>query len=167
MLSGRFGNTTGRPYLEALVILPRLKIESGVSFLVDTGADQTVLMPVDAIKMGINYARLVSVPSPLTGIGGECNSFSESAVIVLADDTSRKLFAYKINILIADKKAANQAYCPSLLGRDILNKLRIKYDFHKKKILFSLTSADLIVPLDKFASKRVRTKIKKLRNLPE
>src|SRR5205085_2898066 len=33
MFNGRFGNTTGRPYVEALVNLPRLGITSGVSFL--------------------------------------------------------------------------------------------------------------------------------------
>ena len=58
MFSGRYGNTSGRPYLEARVILPNLKIGGDVSFIVDTGADRTVLMPIDVKRMGIDYKKL-------------------------------------------------------------------------------------------------------------
>lgn len=39
MIVGRFGDTTGRPYVEAIVWFERLKVRMNVSFLVDTGAE--------------------------------------------------------------------------------------------------------------------------------
>jgi hypothetical protein len=46
-IAGRFGDTTGRPYLEGRLVLPRLGKRGDFSFLVDTGADYTYLMPGD------------------------------------------------------------------------------------------------------------------------
>ena len=54
MLQGRYGDTTKSPYVEALLHIPRLGIKSDISFLVDTGADYSVLMPADRERMGIN-----------------------------------------------------------------------------------------------------------------
>ncbi len=162
MFSGRFGNTSGRPYLEALVILPKLKIRSGVSFLVDTGADLTVLMPADAIVMGVNYRKLLSGKT-LTGIGGSCKGFMEKAILVLSDEEKRILFAYDIDIQIVDKRASvtKEGYCASLLGRNVLDRLRIAYNASKRKIAFGLVSADAIMPLNNRAAKRL---LKELRS---
>jgi predicted aspartyl protease len=127
MFKGRFGNTSEAPYLEALVILPNLGIRSGVSFLVDTGADETVLMPADAVKMGVNYKKLQKAQS-LVGIGGRCDSFKDRAVIVLFDHRRNLIFGYDIEIKIVDYKAAitKLGFCPSLLGRDILKRLKMR-----------------------------------------
>ncbi len=46
MLIGRFGHTSGRPYFEARVVLPHLNVAGNVSFLLDTGADKSLLMPL-------------------------------------------------------------------------------------------------------------------------
>ena len=47
MIQGRFGNTTGRPYVNGRLLLPRLRLSTNLS---DTGADVSVLMPVDGIN---------------------------------------------------------------------------------------------------------------------
>jgi hypothetical protein len=47
MLEGRIGILSGAPYIEARISFPRLGLQGLVSFLVDTGADGTVLMPAD------------------------------------------------------------------------------------------------------------------------
>jgi len=161
MFSGRFGNTSGRPYLEALVILPRLKVRSGVSFIVDTGADMTVLMPADAIKMGVNYKKL-RPGKKLTGVGGNCKSFSEKAILVLSDGDRKIVFAYDIDMQIVDTQAAitKSGYCPSLLGRNVLDRLRISYDAQKRKIRFSLISADLIIPLKERAARDLHKELR-------
>ncbi len=167
MFNGRFGNTSGRPYLEALVILPRLKIEAGVSFIVDTGADQTVLMPTDAIAAGVNYRKLIQ-ENIVSGVGGSLKCFAERAILIVSDD--KKLFAYVTDILIAEKKAGKQGFCPSLLGRDVLDRLPMKYNASKDELIFRPISADVVVPLDKQEVKplikRLRSKIQRL-HLPE
>jgi len=123
MFSGRFGNTIERPYLEALVFLPRLNLSGGVSFLVDTGADQSVLMPTDALRLGVKYGSLHPAHA-LSGIGGRCKSFIESAIIVFSDESKRELVVYEIEISIAERKAAHLHFA-SLLGRDVPHRLRM------------------------------------------
>lgn len=80
MLEGRFGNTSGAPYLEARISFPRLNLRGLVSFLVDTGADGTVLMPTDSRKLGIDFASLRDPTTP-EGLGGPAHAFKELAVL--------------------------------------------------------------------------------------
>ena len=54
MLKGWFGDTTGRPYIEARIAFPRLRALGLVSFVLDTGADRSLLMPRDCILTGVN-----------------------------------------------------------------------------------------------------------------
>jgi hypothetical protein len=67
MLLGRFGNTSGRPYLEGRLVLTRLGLAADISFIVDTGADKTVVMPLDGTRLGVDYANLTR-PFVSTGI---------------------------------------------------------------------------------------------------
>jgi len=55
MLRGRFGNTTTTPFIEASVYFPRLGLWGYVSFLADTGASGTVLMPMDSKKSSYQF----------------------------------------------------------------------------------------------------------------
>ena len=75
MLRGRFGDTTGRPYLEGRLVIPRLSLESDISFLVDTGADRTVLLTADGQRMGIDYSDLTEDIGPSVGLGGASFNF--------------------------------------------------------------------------------------------
>ena len=67
---------------------------------------------------------------------------------------------------IAEKKAA-QLRCASLLGRDVLHRLRMSYNFRKKKIVFTVTSADARVALDKRRANSLKARIEKLEPLPQ
>ena len=49
-----------------------------VSFIFDTGADTSLLMPLDARRVVINYAMFENKASTL-GIGGASENFVESA----------------------------------------------------------------------------------------
>lgn len=74
MILGRFGNTTGRPYVNGRLLLPRLNISTNLSFLVDTGADISTLMPADGLTTGINYQELIDL-TVVGGVGGDANCF--------------------------------------------------------------------------------------------
>ncbi len=81
MLRGRFGDTTGRPYIEGRLILPTQGLNSDLSFLVDTGADSSMLMPADALRMGRDYGKLARKTESV-GIGGRSPNFVEHATLV-------------------------------------------------------------------------------------
>ena len=75
MLFGRFGKTSGRPYISAWVSIPRLGLAGNVSFIFDTGADSSVLMPADAATLGVDYKQLSNTIESF-GIGGSVPSYS-------------------------------------------------------------------------------------------
>jgi hypothetical protein len=73
---------------------------------------------------------------------------------------------YGIEILIAEKKAA-RLRCASLLGRDVLHRLRMTYDFRQKEIVFTASSADARVSVEKASAKALKGKIRQLKHLPQ
>ena len=59
-------------------MLPRLGKNGNVSFIFDTGADTSLLMPLDGQRMGIDYGRFQKEGTSL-GIGGTSENYIESA----------------------------------------------------------------------------------------
>jgi hypothetical protein len=139
MLRGRFGDTSGRPYLEGRLVLPRLNIAGDVSFLVDTGADTSVLHPADAMRMRIDFGDLTGDISSV-GVGGTCHHFSEEAALVFAE-RRRVVHFYFIELAIAPPDPGMEEL-PSLLGRDILDRWRMTYSPSNKYLGFKVLSAD-------------------------
>ena len=138
MLRGRFGDTSGRPYIEGHVLLPRLGWSGNVSFIFDTGADTTLLMPLDAQRMGIDYGMLEN-EVPTLGIGGESTNFSESAYLAFVGDDA--LYGYEIELHVC-KPAEELMTVPSLLGRDIIDRWRVTYDKSALELLAEVISSD-------------------------
>ena len=140
MIQGRFGNTTGRPYVNGRLLLPRLKFSTNLSFLVDTGADVSALMPADGIKLGINYRVLIN--SKVVGcMGGNTNCFQEDAVLIF-DEPNRKLTRYYLIKIMIPPVSPPLMKTPSIIGRDILDRWRINYDPNRNSLKFTVRSAD-------------------------
>ena len=133
MIEGRFGNTSGAPYLEARVSSPRLGLRGLVSFLVDTGADGTVFMPADSKKIGIDFKSLIN-PTTSDGIGGAAQGFNETAVLSFSD--KRYIYSYLLKIEASAPTRYNHRF-PSLLGRDLLKQWRFVMDAAYNKIVFT------------------------------
>lgn len=140
MIQGRFGNTTGRPYVNGRLLLPRLKLSTNLSFLVDTGADVSALMPTDGIKMGINYQTLTN-PKAIGGIGGSARCFQESAVLVFAEPNRNLIRLYSVTMMVSGV-APHLMKTPSIVGRDILDRWYMRYDPSKSSLKFTVRSAD-------------------------
>jgi hypothetical protein len=146
MLRGRFGNTSGRPYLEGRLIIPRLAITADISFLVDTGADRSLLMPLDSERLGIDTSELDG-DLESTGIGGAIHNFVERAVLVLSEPKVA-IHLYYLDLCISPPDPGIQDI-PSLLGRDVLDRLRMTYDAQRPSLTFRVLSADLTLPITK------------------
>jgi predicted aspartyl protease len=133
MLEGRFGNTSGAPYLEARISIPRLKHRGLISFLVDTGADGTVLMPADSKKLGIDF-RTLTDPTTSEGIGGAAKGFNETVILSFSD--RRYVYSYLLKVEFSVPTRHNHRF-PSLLGRDILAQGRLVVNRAQNKITFT------------------------------
>jgi hypothetical protein len=143
MLKGRFGNTSGRPYIEARLAFPRLGISANISFLVDTGADCTVIMPGDGVRMSLDDSKLQNVTDSV-GIGGLSRDFNEDAVMAFTDDVC--IYAYILPIRISTPSADIMAI-PSLLGRDIIRRWEAIFDHTNARFEINVRSADWTVPI--------------------
>lgn len=143
MLRGRFGNTSGRPYIEGRLVIPRLDLRGDFSFLVDTGADRTYLMPGDARVLGIDYSRLAERTTAL-GVGGPTNDYMEPALAVFADE--QRIYVYEIQLTIAEARP-HLMTVPSLLGRNVLDRWSILYRPADGLLEFEVLSADAIAPI--------------------
>ena len=144
MLVGRFGNTSGAPYMAAHISIPRLNVHGSVSFLMDTGADQTVLMPVDAIRLGVNYALLTQEFTSY-GVDGATRNYVEPAVLAVKDGV---LHGYNINLLIFSPRADRMS-TPSLLGRNVMNRWKLMIDFAGGKLTAKIRTSDSQTPIPK------------------
>lgn len=146
MLTGRFGDTSKRPYIEGRLILPRLNIRANISFCVDTGADKTLLLPSDGVRLGLDYGAL-SGNQESVGVGGICQNFTEGALVVFTEP-GRYLYVYALALRICPP-GPNIMDLPSLLGRDILNQWRMRYDATRRQLAFTVLSADVKVRIPK------------------
>ena len=144
MLRGRFGNTSGRPYIEGRLLLPKLNLRSDISFLVDTGADRSMLMPADAQRMGVDYSDLTG-DSLCTGMGGTSHNFIEPSVMAFSEP-GKALYVYQIEMLIPPPDADIEDL-PSILGRDILDQWSMSYYPAKSRLTFRVLSADFTMPI--------------------
>lgn len=144
MINGRFGNTSGRPYLEAHIILPTLGLQGSVSFLVDTGADVTTLMPSDAVRLGVDFSTLQN-PGLSYGAGGAFTEFTESGHLLVADGPTM-LYGYDVNFALIPP-APDRLGNPSLLGRDVLNHWKITFDHSNGLVQAEVNSSDHQLPV--------------------
>ena len=138
MIQGRFGDATGRPYVDGRLLLPRPKVSQNVSFPVDTGADRTTLMPADARMLGVSYSNLKD-PISVGGVGGESRCCQENALVTFYEGNRDLLRFYSIDLIVSEQ-AASLLHLPSNLGRDILDRWHMRYGpdqgsaiLHRKK----------------------------------
>ena len=118
MITGEF-DEDGSLTVEGELIIPRLGISERVVFLVDTGANMTVVHPQDICEASIPL-RLPENMFSLWGIGGSADFYSETASLFFTDDDGITTYPYRLDIGIAAPDANNRDF-PSLLGRDILD----------------------------------------------
>lgn len=144
MLRGRFGDTSGRPYVEGRLVFPVLRLRGDISFVVDTGADRSVLMPLDGMRIGVDYNTLSSHTESV-GMGGISRDFEEQALVGFAEP-NQNIYVYNIKIIVASPHP-DIMDVPSLLGRDILDHWRIIYNPSKKLLSVRFLSADFIIPI--------------------
>ena len=139
MIVGRFDDW-GRPIMRARLIIPRLGISGLVNFLVDTGASTTSLHPHAGRRLRIPFDELRD-PHSAIGIGGSQPYYREPALVILTDSGGECKFLITLSIARPQLPTPSNPrpvvnLLPSLLGRDVLNRLRIDYDHPGRRLWF-------------------------------
>ena len=137
MIHGYF-DEYGRPYVEGRLIIERLEVDGTVHFLVDTGADSTVLHPRDGVRLNCRF-DLLGGPRSMGGIGGRQDYYPEdgATIVFYGEDTTYTFTDVRINIA---KPSPEDRNLPSLLGNDVLGLLRM--DYHRRAGLLRLYHSD-------------------------
>ncbi|SRR6266498_4263184 len=143
MIHGRFGELA-RPYVSASLMLPLAPRVGRINFLLDTGADQTCLMPGDARAMRLNFEGL-GEPVRARGIGGRVKVHPHTGTINFLEMGVGLIF-YEISLLVYPDRIPYRNY-PSLLGRDVLNNWRIQYSHIENALTAEALRHDLLIPL--------------------
>lgn len=137
MIYGFFGSD-GHAYLRGYVYLPRFGVSRRVDFLVDTGADVTTLHPDDGLRFNFPFDELEN-PVSVGGIGGEHIYYDEPADIYFRG--TDRLYGFRTNLSVG-KPSEETDDLESLLGLDILNRMRMDYDFRRKRLRLYEVSPD-------------------------
>ena len=122
------------PYVQAALILPRLRLQALIDFMIDTGADNTTLSLIDVERMNLDYRRMRHGSLvPVEGIAGEQLFYREEAVIIFRDENA-STYIFPINVHIPRRGGTSQANrqrrLPSVLGRDVINQCGVVINFH-------------------------------------
>lgn len=138
MILGRFESFSKRPVVDCFVSIPSLNVHDSVTFLMDTGADCSLLMPGDGIRLGIDY-RSLDFRHTAFGIGGESKEHPAAAIIMVSNGTT--VYAHRRGIGIAEKRAETMGV-PSILGMDVMREWEILVSYPEDKIQIVVKSCD-------------------------
>jgi len=137
-LRGEFHLITGRPFVRGTIAIPRLRTLLNTVFLVDTGADVSVLNPADALALGIQDSALTHSVD-VGGVTGRSQYRREPATFSF--QTPGRAHLYRLRVLVAPP-TMDLVELPSLLGRDVLNRWHMSYRPTEGRLTFDIVTAD-------------------------
>lgn len=130
--------------MEARVAFPRLNIAGNISFIFDTGADRSLLMPIDSGRLGVDFSRF-AITTESRGIGGLARQFLEPAILAFTEP-GVCLHVYFLSLRIATP-TPDIADIPSILGRDIIDRWAVTYDKQNTGLTAEVIQSDMQFPL--------------------
>ena len=140
MIRGYMAGLPGRrrPFPHAILEFPTLDHRQlDVEFLIDTGADRSVLSPKDAQRLGVDVAALPA-GQPTVGVGGRMETFMVPAILNLEE------YSVSLELTILSPGRSSMPI-PSLLGRNILSRFALFFEERTERVLLlEPTEADAL-----------------------
>lgn len=134
-----FIDGAGRPRVLGRVTGPGSRLRKDVAFLVDTGADRSVLMPRDARNLEL-YRADDELHIIGAGFGGVAVGTREWVSIGVNDTTGQYRFVVHVDL------PRGTIDLPSVLGRDILDRCRLTFDPMNEVVDLEVWRSDDFVP---------------------
>ena len=110
------------------------KIWKQINFLIDTGSDVTGITTKDCYAMGLSFSNLGRPVGSISGLKDKARRWEINKAELRAISTNNQLTKFGPTTIYVMETSAD---CPSLLGRDILEKYRLKLVCDiKNKVLY-------------------------------
>ena len=135
MIPGYFQdeNSILRPFVDLTLEFPVANNQAlRISFLVDTGADRTLISPVDGARLRSELGvDILGLPfgSPIGGIGGQ----TETRMIDATLDIGEQPISTTLSLV--EPPPGHFPTMPSLLGRDIIYQLALFMEYRTDRLL--------------------------------
>lgn len=126
-------------YVVSTVTLKDLNVAHRVEFLVDTGASRTIISDRDALRLGVDYKKLLRAGLSL-GIGGRVDTYASKNVdlVFLTADMEQYVERVEELYFLKHRRVDEDILkIPSVLGRDILNKYLLIYDKRRERVVIT------------------------------
>jgi hypothetical protein len=140
----------GRPYLAGYVVIPAidpsgnpLVAKAELLFLVDTGADKTMISPFDyETKLGLWLSTAQVLANDMNGIGGATRAYVAEGTLYLLDDIGQ-LYAKPVTFHIPQTPpppppGKPRFRMPNLLGADVWGDGKLTIDKPKSLVQLDL-----------------------------
>lgn len=134
----------GRPFVAGLVVIPAadpagnpFRATAAIRFLVDTGADVTVLSPVDYEgRLGLALAAAPAGPLSQGVVGATATRLASGFLGLLHVDCG--LSGFQLTFILPEVAPGQRALEFSLLGCDVLSQGSLSMDFPNGRIVLDL-----------------------------
>lgn len=110
--------------------LIRTRLVHDIPFVVDTGAERTLLGYDHADEIGVDYDLYGQPDASIGGIGGDLDVHDEDARLTFRTSESSTL-TYETTLQIASRAGRG---IPSLLGLDVLRGFRMVFDWSTNEV---------------------------------
>lgn len=132
MCFGRYGKNENKPRITGTVIVPDGGLGQEIDFLIDTGADESVIGGTDAIKLGLTPQdvgdELEFNTTESQGIGGMTETHEVNELVLFAfQEYSDDLEKFSLHIEFVDGIDVVPRCPTSLLGRDLLDRFDVEF----------------------------------------
>ena len=142
IVRGSFSGEQRQPYVTAGITIPRLGVSATIEFLVDTGADCTVVhwgdrqLLVTAAGESLSNDTVFADNDHISGIEGSPVDYGIEEATLLFGTEQGEDHAVNMPVYIAKDRSDS---IPSLLGRDFLSGVRLDFNMPANALVMELT----------------------------